>query len=340
MNAIKLSNLTKIYKKGFRKKKMSAAVKNISFEVKSGSIFGLLGPNGAGKTSIVKMMSGLLTPTEGNISIYGKKMNGQISYVRSITGALLEGNRSLYWPLTLKENLTYFGRIKFMKKRDIQRRSNELIEIMGLEKYENHTIAELSTGNRQKASLAAAIIHEPKLLLLDEPTIGLDVHASKKLKEIIKDYVKCEDKTVFLTTHDMRLAQEICDEFLILKEGEINKQFDRSEFEQFSDAFTYMIEVQPRYNIAAAFNEHISLGFPFKDQLIEYKASEKSLIVTFKTLDLLPEIINWIKTKDYVVTDIKKQEIKLEDIILNLEKANLHERRQQDYTSDASYHMG
>lgn len=334
MKAIELNNLTKIYSKGIRKKTVSTAVKNVSFDVKCGSVFGLLGPNGAGKTSIVKMMCGLLTPSEGEISIYGKQMNQQASQVKQVTGALLEGNRSLYWPLSIKENLKYFGRIKMMKMVDIKRRSSELIKQMELEQYGDMPIAALSTGNRQKAALAATIIHEPKLLLLDEPTLGLDVHASKQLKEIIKAYVQQDDRTVFLTTHNMILAQEICDEFLILKQGEINRQFDRSAFEYLSDAFTYVIDVQPLKKISITFHELVEAEFPFKDQLIEMQVTENALKVTMDSFDLLSKIINWMKSMNYLITDIKKQEIKLEDIFLNME------RGEQYYQTDVRNHMG
>lgn len=290
---------------------------NVSFSVEKGYIFGLLGPNGSGKTSIMKMILGLLSPTSGDIYVYGK-LNNRANHkkILSITGALLEGKRSLYWPLTVKENLEYFGRIKMMSTNKIKKRINELVELMGLEKYYNYRVEKLSTGYQQRVSLASAIIHEPKLLLLDEPTLGLDVESSLILRKIIKEFVADGKSTVFLTTHDMHLAHNLCHQFLILRDGKINSLFDRSLFNNYSNSFIYIFELD---HIDSKLLMGNTLIDEKNDGILDYRILEDNkLKIILKYPELLVNVISTLESKGYRIKDIRSEQLTLEEVFLNL----------------------
>lgn len=322
-HSVEIVDLTKSYPTGFWRKEVFTAVDKVSFSVEEGTIFGLLGPNGAGKTSVMKMMCGLLTPSEGDVNVYGYSVRHNRRQVLGVTGSLLEGRRNLYWPLTVKENLHYFGRLKGMKQKQIAKRVDELVEMMGLQPYYSREVGKLSTGNQQKVSLAAAIIHEPKLVLLDEPTLGLDVESTLHLRELIRGLVTDRKRTVFLTTHDMHLAQDVCHEFLIMKDGKIDRQFDRSVFEVYSDAVTYLIQVD-RLDGGGLPDGIAPDPQVLASGVLDWQwLDQKRVKVMLKSPSLLVPVISFLEDQSYVVRDVDKKTITLEEIFLNAKRGTL-----------------
>jgi ABC-2 type transport system ATP-binding protein len=205
----------------FYHKKSVHAVDHVSFEIPPGEIFGLLGPNGAGKTTLVKMISGLVRPDSGGVYVDGMNVERKRLQVLRRVGVVLEGTRTSIWPLTPLENLAYYGNLKDMKGRLLKQRSRELLEFIGLKDQMNVQVRRLSRGQKQKVAICIALIADPPVILLDEPTTGLDVQSSRSIKEKIIQMTREQGKSVLVTTHDMNVAQELCDRIGIINHGKL-----------------------------------------------------------------------------------------------------------------------
>jgi len=203
--AIETIGLQKTYGRGA---KALAAVKPTTLTVPWGQVIGLLGPNGAGKTTIIKMISGLITPTAGTIRVGGYDVARQRPQAVRQIGAVLEGSRNVYWPLSAWENLMYFGQLKGLRAAEIKPRAERLLTELGLWERRHETVGSFSRGMQQKVAVSAALITDPPILLLDEPTIGLDVEAARTFKDWITHLARDEGKTIVLTTHQLEGAQE------------------------------------------------------------------------------------------------------------------------------------
>jgi len=215
MSAIEIHKASKIYSGGIE------AVKDLSFTVRRGQIFGLLGPNWAGKTTTVKMICGLVTPTQGQIRVNGFSISRERGQVLRSLGVVLEGARNIYWRLSARENLRYFGALKYQYGPRLEERIDFLLAHFDLLKRQDDLVQEFSRGMQQKVALAAALVADPEILLLDEPTLGLDVETSRLLREQIRGLAKEQGKTILLTTHQLPLAQELCDRIAIINHGEL-----------------------------------------------------------------------------------------------------------------------
>lgn len=196
------------------------AVDNVSCLVRPGEIFGLLGPNGAGKTTTIKMISSLLLPTSGRITLAGiDALREPIQALRHV-GTVLTGERSVYWKLTGRENLEYFAALNGIPKQRARAKIDALLSRFQLEKRADENVEKYSTGMRQRICLAKAMLAEPDLLILDEPTAGLDPQSARNLREQIFE-IKQEGRTVLLTTHYMEEADQLCDRIAIIDHGRI-----------------------------------------------------------------------------------------------------------------------
>jgi ABC-2 type transport system ATP-binding protein len=222
--AIEATSLNKVFtaRTGFwqRKTKTTTAVEEITFQVKKGELFGLLGPNGAGKTTTVKMLSTLLLPTAGEISILGFDAIRQTQAVRERIGFTFGGSRGLYSRLSGIDNLRYFAELYGLDPSLTQKRIPELLEIVGLSGRGEDRVETYSNGMQQRLHLARALIHDPDLIFLDEPTVGIDPVGARELRHTVKALID-RGKTILLTTHYMAEAEELCDHIAILKEGRI-----------------------------------------------------------------------------------------------------------------------
>jgi ABC-2 type transport system ATP-binding protein len=196
------------------------AVRNVSFEVDPGEIFGLLGPNGAGKTTTVKMLSTLLVPTSGSVKILGLDIVKQTREVRKRIGFTFGGARGLYGRLTAVENLRYFAELYAMEPALTRKRIPELLELVNLLDRGNEKVETYSSGMQQRLHLARALLHDPELIFLDEPTVGIDPVGARELRAMVKE-LKTRGKTILLTTHYMAEADELCDRIAINNKGRI-----------------------------------------------------------------------------------------------------------------------
>jgi ABC-2 type transport system ATP-binding protein len=213
---IEIRNLSKIYRDFWGRKKV-LAVKSLSMDVYRGEVFGLLGPNGSGKTTTMKMLLGLLFPTSGEMKILGKSAsdvskNEKIGY--------LPEESYLYRFLNADETLDFYGRLFTMSAAERVRRTDELIEMVGLGKARRRQLKEYSKGMTRRIGLAQALINDPELVLLDEPTSGLDPLGTREMKDLILK-LKAQGKTVVMCSHQLADVQDVCDRIAVLFQGEL-----------------------------------------------------------------------------------------------------------------------
>jgi ABC-2 type transport system ATP-binding protein len=201
-------------------KAMFTAVNGVDLEIRRGEIFGLLGPNGAGKSTTIRMLCTLLEPTSGTAKVNGFDVVQQANDVRRSLGTVLAGERSIYWKLTGRENLEYFAALYHIPAAIAKKRVDELLERMEIKERANELVEKYSTGMRQRIAIAKALLARPPILLLDEPTLGLDPQAARNLRALIAQ-LKEEGHTILLTTHYMEEADQLSDRIGIIDTGKV-----------------------------------------------------------------------------------------------------------------------
>src|SRR6266545_3282397 len=229
--AVETKALTKEFDKGRRtiwqrlrrepdRRERFRAVDGIDLRVETGEIFGVLGPNGAGKTTTLRMLATLLEPTSGEARVLGIDVKTDPRKVRANLGAMLSGERSLYWKLTARENLEYFAALYHVPPKEQRARIDAALAAVKLSDRADDYVERYSTGMRQRLALARALLPDPPLLLLDEPTVGLDPQAARDLRDRVRD-LRAQGRTVLLTTHYMEEADQLCDRVAIIDHGKI-----------------------------------------------------------------------------------------------------------------------
>ncbi len=196
--------------------------KGLDLEVRSGEVFGIVGPNGAGKTSLIKILATLVLPTSGTVRVLGWDVTQDSQAVISNMGLVLADERSFYWRLTVRQNLTFFAVLNELPRDVRDERIDELIGIVGVEEWEHRPFRDLSAGIRQRVGLARALLTDPALLLMDEPTSSLDMHASEEFRAWIREeLVERRKKTILLVTHSAVEAEELCTRIGLLQGGKL-----------------------------------------------------------------------------------------------------------------------
>jgi ABC-type multidrug transport system ATPase subunit/ABC-type multidrug transport system permease subunit len=227
--AIEAYGLTKhfINRKGFldylprSSKQEIAAVQEVSFQIRTGELFGLLGPNGAGKTTLLKLLSTLIIPTAGMARVNGYDLKDE-EKVKSAIGLVTGHERALYWRLTGRENLRFYGSLCGLSPRQTRDRIKELSELLDLEEFMDRRFDRCSSGMKQRLALAQGMLHHPRILFLDEPTINLDPIAAARLRETISDLVSRHGHTILLITHNLREAEQLCGRVAIMHRGRLH----------------------------------------------------------------------------------------------------------------------
>ena len=235
MSAISVRNLSKTFQVAIKEPGLAGAfkflikknhknvhaVQKISFEIEKGELVGFLGPNGAGKTTTLKLLSGLLYPTEGEVRVLGHvPWKRETKFQKSFS--MVMGQRTqLWWDLPARETWDLNQKIYEIPEDEFQKRKTKIVELLGLEDLMDRPVKKLSLGERMKAELACAILHYPQVLLLDEPTLGLDLVMQKKLRHFILEYNRETASTILLTSHNMNDVEELCKRVIIIDEGQI-----------------------------------------------------------------------------------------------------------------------
>lgn len=214
-NIIEIKYLTKFYKGS-----NVPAIDNINLNIEKGEIYGLLGPNGAGKTTTISILCGLFGPTSGNVFIDGMEYQHSSEKIKNIIGVVPQ-EIALYPSLTAKENLSFFGHMYGLKGKYLKNRINECLELFGLEKNANRRIKTFSGGMKRRINLIAGLLHNPKIIYLDEPTVGVDVQSRNVILEHLKKLNKEEGTTIIYTSHYMEEAENFCSRVAIIDRGNI-----------------------------------------------------------------------------------------------------------------------
>ncbi|MDX1639101.1 MAG: ATP-binding cassette domain-containing protein [Balneolaceae bacterium] len=305
---ITVSNLTKEY--GPQK-----AVDDISFEVKTGEILGFLGPNGAGKSTTMKIITCFISPTAGNVSLNGYNIHDHPRTVRSRIGYLPE-NTPLYTDMTIVDYLTLSARLQEMPENRIMPRIREMIDICGLGPEKHKFIGELSKGYRQRVGLAQALIHDPEVLILDEPTTGLDPNQIAEIRGLIKEIG--QEKTVMLSSHILKEVEATCDRILIINRGKLVADGSTQELRQRAKGADQLL-VQIRSG-----NGEEDIGEELL-KLSSVAAVNRSgegenmwLIDSKPDIDSREEVFRLCVEKGWVLTQITPKESSLEDIFREL----------------------
>jgi ABC-2 type transport system ATP-binding protein len=288
-----------------RRYQRTVAVDDVSFTVEEGELVGFLGPNGAGKTTTLKMLSGLLYPTAGAARVLGYvPWERQDGYRRQF--ALLLGQKNqLWWDLPARESLALNGKIYGIPTVDFERTVAELTELLAVRDKLDVMVRELSLGERMKMELIAALLHQPKVLFLDEPTIGLDVVSQKTVREFLRQYNARQKVTILLTSHYMTDIQELCKRVIIIDKGKIFFDGRLGEIiDRFSGAKIVTLAWQTGVSFPAEDFSRYGELIEQSAQRIQLKVKRDQVIVVCKELlDKVP------------VTDIDIQEVPIEEVI-------------------------
>jgi len=303
---IKVCNITKKYGS-------SIAVDNINFEIKEGEIVGLLGQNGAGKSTTMNMITGYIEPTEGNIYIDGNDISKRPKKAKKCIGYMPEGV-PLYSDLTIKEFIAYMAELKLVKRKDKKEEVERVINETGLNEIKNKLIKNLSRGQKQRVSLAGALVGNPKILILDEPTVGLDPKQVIDIRNLIKKLGK--NHTVILSSHILSEVSQICDKVIIINKGKL-------------------VAIDTPQNLENKVSKDAALYITVEDEQNNIdKIKEK--IQQIKEIKLLKELED--KTKQYVITVEKNEDIR-KQLSLELAKENItiFEMKKADATLEDAF---
>lgn len=298
---IVIDHLTKVF--GQQK-----AVNDVSFEAGNNEILGFLGPNGAGKSTVMKMITCYLSPSGGRVVVNGFDVMEQAYKVRQITGYLPENN-PLYHDQYIHEYLWFIGKLSGMKGSALKARIKEMIRICGIEKEQNKLIGALSKGYRQRVGLAQALIHDPDVLVLDEPTTGLDPNQIAEVRNLIKEI--SASKTVILSTHIMQEVESICDRVVIINEGRIVADSTVKDLRSKS-ASASKIRIQLSGNIEHKLL-HAITGVSGVEAL-----QESRWIIAYENEDIRPALTRLIAKQGLDLLELNKVEDTLEDIFRQL----------------------
>lgn len=285
--------------------KVIQAVRDVSLQIAAKEVLAFLGPNGAGKTTTIKMIAGLILPDEGGVRIAGRNPHRDSQALRMV-GAVLEGNRNLYWRLTPEENLEYFGVLRGLSGSVARRWGQELLERFDLHSKRHTTVQTLSRGMQQKLALAVALVHQPQLLLLDEPTLGLDVEATESVKSLVREIAR-EGCAILLTTHQLNIAEELSDRVAIINKGEIIAEQSTNELIRQFSGTAYTLELENNLD-------------PSRASRIEALGG----VVNAKTIYLRPETLYQVFDilKPLPLVRVEKDQANLTEIFLKLIRAN------------------
>ncbi len=307
-SAIEIVGLNKMYR-GAGECSITA-VEDLTLSVPAGQIFGFLGANGAGKTTTIKMLCGLITPSRGRMSLYGYDVVRQHGMAMRQVGAVLEGTRNVYWRLNPWQNLLYFGRLKGWSGKGLKERAELLLRGLDLWERRNDAVRTFSRGMQQKVAIACALIADPPIVLLDEPTLGLDVQAAHTVKEWVLKLAREQGKTVVLTTHQLDMAQELCDQVAIMRKGRLLANRPLGELLHLFRAEHYQIRVKGHLTDAQRCQ--------FCAMEIECENGESSMSGTVSDQQELYGMLERIRATGLPLLSVARAEPTLEEVFLSL----------------------
>ena len=309
MFAVDAKDLTKTFRSGWLGRRRKEALRGASLQVPSGAIFGLLGPNGAGKTTLLSILATLLLPDSGTATILGHDIVREAGAIRRRLN-MASGNASFVWSLRPPEVLTFYGGLYGLWGQRLRRRVDELIEQCELGPHAKTEYNALSTGLKQRLALAKALLNDPEVLFLDEPTLGLDPDVSIRLRAQIAALRRERGTTIILTTHYMREAEELCDQIAFIKDGRILAQGTADELKR---------QIRIGDVIALRLDPVAPQGLAGLPGVLQSHARGEFMEYTVDALDKrLPEILRWLHEQGVLVRDCQVREPELEEVFVEL----------------------
>ncbi len=316
---IRIEELSKSYypkqRKGLFKSETTEvkALKSISLEIQEGEIFGLLGPNGAGKTTLIKCLTTLLLPSSGDAWIHGYHIMDQENEVRAAVGCMLMGERGLYWKLTGRENLEFFGALYHLSGSDRKQRARELIELLHMEEIADRTVETYSSGQKMMLAFGKSLINDAPVLILDEPTNTLDVPAARELRGLVRELNQA-GKTIVYTTHIMSEAETLCDRVAIVDRGEVIEMGTVPDLKRSlsRDHVTHIEGVIPEAARAAVG----ALPEVRKVATAATNGTTRLSVVSSDGRAVLPKLIEALTENGALVQQIEPEQVTLEDVFV------------------------
>lgn len=294
-------------------KKSVEALKNISLEIHPGEIFGLLGPNGAGKTTLIKCLTTLLLPSGGAAWVNGYRLTEQDNLIRASVGCMLMGERGLYWKLTGRENLLFFGALYHLGQAEGRRRADEIIERLSLNTIADRTVETYSSGQKMKLAFAKALINDAPLLILDEPTNTLDLPSARELRAVVRELNQA-GKTVIYTTHIMAEAETMCERVAIIDRGEV-LAFGTVADLKASLGREEIIRIEGVISAEASRVVQMLPGVTRAVQAAVDGRTQLTLVAQNQRM-LLPRLIETLSAHQAVIQKIVPEEVTLEDVFI------------------------
>ena len=312
MHSIECRGLYRTFKS---KGRTVEALKNVNLAVEEGELFGLLGPNGAGKTTLIKIFTTLLLPTEGKAMVGGMDVTKDVKKVRPIINMVTGGEYTGYGLLTVKENLWMFSQFYGMPSREAKEEIQRLIERMRISHLADRKIRTLSTGERQRVNIIRAFMTGPRIIFLDEPTLGLDVETSRLIRRFVREWLREDrERTVLLTTHYMMEADELCDRIAIINDGGIVALDTPKALKRRIQEETAMsIEISPviRMEWLNALEDVVGYSQREEDGMI-------SVRVVMKEDSAVTDVLTGITERGGKIMAFRKEEPTLEDVFVKL----------------------
>jgi ABC-2 type transport system ATP-binding protein len=312
MSIVSVEGLTKVYRS--RRRGEVKAVEDVSFTVEPGEIVGLLGPNGAGKTTTIKCLCTLVTPTGGRMTVDGVDVGSRPRAATRKLAAVLEGNRNIYWRLTPVENLEFFAAMQGLRRRSVTALIDELIERFGLTEARNADARTLSRGMQQKLAVACAFVQQTPILLLDEPTLGLDVETSLELRVMLRAMAADAGRTILLSSHDMDVVQDVCERVIIINNGRIVTADRISNLLGLFSVRAYRFTLQGRLDEA----RHAMMRDAFEGIQINPDGHATTIDVELLDGARFYEIIDLLRQSGAVIESIDRKDPDLDEVFLRI----------------------
>jgi len=306
--AVEITDLSKTFVSGFMPRRRKAALRGVTLTVPTGLIFGILGPNGAGKTTLLSVLATLLLPGGGRARALGLDVVRDAPRLRERIN-MVSGNANFLWSLTPKEVLEFYGRCYGLDRATRTRKAGALLELFELREHARVPYMDLSTGLKQRLALAKALVNEPDLLLLDEPTVGLDPDIAIRIRQAIAALPRDRGVTILLTTHDMREAEQLCDEIIFLRDGQIHARGTAAAIKRdlgLGDMITFRME-------------GAADGLPPLPGLLKAQVADgrvKCLVDDAR--ERLPELLRALQARGVIVRDLQVREPDLETVFVEL----------------------
>lgn len=301
MYAIETENLTKVYNG-------VAVVDHLNLRVKEGTIFGFLGPNGAGKTTTILMLLGLIEPTEGTARVAGIDVMEKPVEVRRISG-LMPAEGGLYHNLSARDNLLYFAKFYRLPRDEAEKRVEELLELVGLKEAADKKVDGFSTGMKQRLLLAQALINDPQVLFLDEPTNGLDPKGTVELRKLLLR-LKREGKTILVSSHILPEVEEVSDEIGIISQGKLLISGSKEEIKREFMKERFIITVETKESLEGLDGLEV--------EVLEWRKTGDRKLTVYAKRDVREELVRELTEKGYTVVDVHLHEPSLEEIFMEL----------------------